>query len=379
MKKLIEIKNYLSDIRDKKVDIVSDIRTMEVERDGDKNILVISGRRHVAGTDTPTDSTEGEKVEAAFEASPQALNQFFSKLGIPAPYAERIPLDLLNPLIKHAKQQIGTGGEVFVRAYEPEPNVFTARAILSNKYGLMDNDTVVDKLIEVYGEGILHVDVRNLEIDKFGDAMNLRITDDRYQVIGEDPNGKANPYFGGLHITNGETGKYSLSASALIWEQWCQNGAVRERYKEPLMRRRHIGSSGEIFNLFSEMATSAPGIYEDSLNAFSASRKMAVQSPYAALYNLFKTHSSSFPDAVKVRIFEAFESRKEMTRYGIASAITAGVQRVPNLSFEKRKELESLAGNLLFFKSPLDEHGNEAEIIETFNYLAEKVKRGENE
>lgn len=308
----------------------------------------------------------GEEREVRLTGN--ALSQYYGLLGIPVGYANKMPFELMVPHIEHARKELNSENQLLLRNMnigdENRPIEF-ARAILSTRYGIFDNTEILDGLIETFGHDMRVV---NYHTDEFYDAINLRLVDRSYSEIGLDPKGKSNPYYGGVHITNGETGRYSLSMTALIYEEWCTNGAIRERFGEALFRMKHFGDSGRLVESFSNAKMALPEIYADSMNSFKESQHQVVDMPIVALYNLIKSNSGLFNAKLSRETILSYDARNEETRYGIASAITEAAQKV---EVDRRLRAEKLAGNILFFGLPMDTHGNIHKIqkdIEAIRY-----------
>ena len=350
--RLSEIKSIIQSKQDRKKDLLVKMKDIQINPS--------TGKMIVKGYERLQDGSEGERFEDELQATAQATSQFFSKLGIPTSYAVKTPIELMIPHIDHWRRDINEDLTMMVRTYQIDSGERLARALVSERYGILDNNQVLEEMTRVFDDE--HTSVRLFNTDEYGDMLNLRITDDRYVAYGQTPAGKSNPYFGGLHIVNGETGKYSVSASALIWEQWCANGAVRERYNEALMRKKHIGNSADLYEAFVEASQAAPELYEKSMASFQAAQEQKIEFPYLALYNLMKQNRQVFSDQFKVNTIEAFDQRNAPTRYGIASAITQAVQK--ETQFDRRMKAEKLAGDLLFFNAPLDSHGDEERAMD---------------
>lgn len=345
----------------KKADYYVDFRDIEIE---DHGKVLISGRRRYP------DGTPGlfEKVE--LDITDHAMSQFYGILGIPSSYAKKTPFELMRPHVDyHMQEKLEENKSYLFRTFR-DSGKNHARAILSGRYGILDNLTVLKALEESLETDFL--DIKGFSTDYYGDMLNLRMIDTRYQEIGVDPNGRPNPYYAGVHIVNGETGRYPVSIAALIWEQWCDNGAVRERYGNPLMKRKHIGDADALSIAFERASIAAPEVYEASMDSFKRAQEVTIAHPYLALNNLMKKERAIFStDDFKLSVIDSFESRPEKTRYGVASSITEAAQKLP---YSKRLAAERLAGDILFFDYGISEGGDEDEAKGAFQKIRARVE-----
>jgi hypothetical protein len=336
---LWDVRNRVYEDKKRKEDYLVQVKDINFDED--------SGEIIIDGSERLPDGTKGNRIEGMFPATDQAEGQFYSRIGIPSSYAKRTPTNLIKPNIDYWKEQIDPETEMLVRTIHDGSKQYI-RSFLSNRYGILDNDTVIDNLMETFDPH--HIQVRDFQQDAYGNMMNLRLTDDRFVEYGIDPTGNSNPYYGGVHVINGETGNYSVTMSVIIWEQWCTNGAVRQRFGESLMRKKHIGDSSALQEQFESASNFAPELYERSITSFKKAREEIVVNPMLALFYLMKSNKRIFNDKMQVNVLKSFELRKEETRYGIASAITQGAQQS---SYEKRIDAEKLAGDILFFDKPV--------------------------
>lgn len=346
-----EVRHEILRQKERKVDYVTNLKGIEIQPNG--RLIVKARQRYDDGTMS--------ELNEAFEShvSPNAMSQYYTMLNIPVGYATRTPFELMRPHIEYAMTNVDPEQSILLRGVKGfgESEIDLAhgvhtRALLSTKYGIIDNDTILNDLISVFGED---TQVRGYHSDNYADMLNLRVIDTEHSMIGLDPSGKSNPFYGGFHVTNGETGRFSLSLSALIFEQWCTNGAVREKFGESLLRMRHLGSSVRLTGAFENASRMLPGIYNESMDSFIGSQSIQVNQPLIALYNLMKSNGNVFSDKLSKETLYSFDRRNESTRYGIASAITEAAQKV---DAERRLRAEKLAGNILFFNAPLDSHGD---------------------
>lgn len=350
----------LQTVRDKvlfddqrKSDFITTFRDIEIEPNGFANLK--SRERYDDG------SLSDDFKYFQTSLSPQAMSQYYSMLGIPVGYASKIPFDLMAPHIQYAKSMMNQDSAIFTRTInlggEAAPAIYT-RALLTERYGIIDNLKVVDSIIDVLGGSL---EVQDYHVDQFSDMLNLRLIDKDYRQYGHDPSGKSNPYYAGLHITNGETGKMSISMAALIFEQWCLNGAVREKFGEALLRMKHLGSHIRLNEELHRSSIMLPDVYENSMDKFSKSQGLIINQPEIALYNLMRSNTGTFDKHLMKETFSSFDRRNENTVYGIASAITEAAQKT---DYERRLRAEKVAGNLIFFDLPADTHGDRSKVRE---------------
>ncbi len=283
-------------------------------------------------------NNNGDEME--YDLTTNAYNQIMSKVGIPAQYARKLPFHLLKTNFDYWKKKIGEK-EMFIRAKKLNEENDLVRAFLSPKYNVLDNKHVVDAF------------TKNISRDKYI-CTNYNITDDMFnaRIILKDfeynnvsgPDGKPNKFFAGLHITNGETGNYSVNIDMIIWELWCQNGAIRRFGGKSILSKKHSGNDFSLVEKFNEALSEAKDNAGETMELFVNAKTEEVKQPIITLTQLMARRKEIFRDNFRQAVIDAYEQRPEPTRYGIISALTQAAQQLP---YDRRIEVEKVAGDIM--------------------------------
>jgi len=280
-----------------------------------------------------------------FELTSNANSQIMSRLGIPAQYATKTPANLLKPHFDYWKSQFikeNGNSELFIRAKgSRQDKLHKIRAFLSPNYRILDNTHVLSALKASVDKDTYTV--TNYKIED--DMLNIRLIFDKLNqnnIIG--PDGKANSFFAGLHITNGETGNFSVNIDLIIFELWCLNGAVRRWGGRSLMARKHFGRDINLITMFQDTVQDIHLKAESTMEEFLNLRHIRVANPFETLESLMSRRKDLFGAEIKKSIVDAYNRRPEETLYGVVSALTQGAQGWPSA---KRLGIEVFAGELI--------------------------------
>lgn len=289
-----------------------------------------------------------EDNDHKFTLSPTAFNQLFSKIGIPPGYAEKTPTELLIPHYRyfHGLASAKRDSEVLIRGKKLNGGGNRMRALLSDRYSILDNRPVAESIVSVLPN---NVDIESIHLTE--DRFDTRFIFKDYKLdAGTSPDGSPNVFYIGVHVTNGETGNSGTRLELLIYEEWCSNGAVRRFNSKPLFSKRHIGEM-TLENDFREAVRLVEREADINLGLMRAAVKDKVQTPYEVLGNLFDRHKNVFRKMDRDNVIEAYNFRPISNRYGMVSAITQAAHKRNN--YEDRLSMELVAGDLLTKKISL--------------------------
>jgi hypothetical protein len=217
----------------------------------------------------------------------------------------------------------------------------TLRALLTDRYAPLDNRVLVDALCKALPPSL---EIQWLSLDD--EAFHLRLIDSSLarEVLPGDP------LMAGIHVSNSETGKRSLTIDSVLYRQVCTNGLIRLVKGKSILSQRHVAVSPPHFNaLLREALPSALAAAE----AFAGLMADAVKQPLndvQAEINGLKQHwhlSQSFAEQIEVSLQKERSDQQE-TVFGLVNAVTHAAQ---SLDAEARYEMEVLAGSLLERKS----------------------------
>lgn len=285
----------------------------------------------------------GDEVET-FDTTPFAYNQLMSKVGIPATYARKCPVEMLAPHFDYWKKKYldeNEGAKILLRAKDAGDSNKKVRAFLSSRYGIMDNKDVIDAFKGVIAGS--NYTVQDYKIAE--DSLNVRVLlDDIYLDAGLAPDGSPNCFFAGIHIINGETGNNNARLDLIIHEKWCTNGATRPTGGKPLFSKRHIGSAADLVSGFNDAISIAKAEGGRQVQLFSESKLEVFTDPTTVLANLLERKPLLFTEGMRNKIVEHFKQRPDASKYGVISAITRSAQ---DYDYDVRLEMERYAGSIL--------------------------------
>jgi len=280
------------------------------------------------------------------DTTPHSFTQLMSKVGIPAQYAKKCPVELLQPHFDYWKEQYmneGGNSEVLIRARTEGDNQ-VARAFLSSKYGIMDNKDVVPAFNEAIAGTSYLIDDYSFSEDMFNARLLL---DKIYLDAGQTPDGKPNIFFAGLHCANGETGNFNARLELIVHDQWCRNGCFRPIGGKPLFNKRHLGDPADLMAEFKAATQIALAEGGRQVQLFADSRNEILVNPTGILINLIEKKNNNFTEGIRNKIMEKYAMNPDTSKYGIISAITAAAQAYP---YETRLDMERFAGTILELK-----------------------------
>jgi len=175
--------------------------------------------------------------------SRHALSQLCARLElpsggtVPASYLARCPAPLvaenLNHWLADPKRE---GQKVFVRTNHWEPDVPRVRAVLSDRYAIVDHLPLLETLGQLLPQHQLQVQSWSLDDEQLIVRLN---------VPGDHPASLEDPLRVGLHLSNSEVGLGRITITALITRLVCTNGLVVKVADLGGVHRKHVGRAGE--------------------------------------------------------------------------------------------------------------------------------------
>ena len=278
--------------------------------------------------------------------SPWAMSQACHRLGIPVPYFSKCPAPLQDAQFNHWTWR--QDAEPDEEDPDPKPGTprpwllrckgQTVRAVLSDRYAPLDNADLLAHLAPLARER--RFEVRDLALTP--ESLHLRLVDPRLtrEVLPEDR------LMVGLHVSNGETGKRSVTIDALVWRLVCLNGLIRLVRGKSLLRQRHVSWDRPRFadalgRAVSEAVTAGAGLI-DRLQA-------ATREPVPDVGGVVRAiaRQGSLTRSVQERVLEALRATpppQQERVYGLVQALTFTAR---SLSPDDRYDLEVTAGRLL--------------------------------
>jgi hypothetical protein len=332
------------------------------------------------------------ECESGLELSNWATGQICSRLNIPSAYFKRCPAPLQDEQFNwwNGDQGEGSFGESDFnddsKAQEDfEPDGYkippasygfrsglytgqgkterwllrakgeTLRAVLTDRYTPIDNRMLLRCLHRSLPS---HLKVQWMALDE--ESFHLRLFDPTCVI--EVENG--DPLMAGLHISNSEVGKRSVTIDAIVFRQVCSNGLIRLIKGKSLMQQRHIAVAPAHFvTLLQRAMQQGISASQEYLEQMALSAKQPINDVESEMKKLVSDWhlSQAFVEQVEGCLLN--EERAYQNRlFGLVNSLTRAAQ---GLDAEHRYEMEVLAGK--FLERRLSQH--EKETLPRGNHL----------
>jgi hypothetical protein len=229
----------------------------------------------------------------------------------------------------------------------------TIRAILSDRYRIIDNVNVLRCTMEQLALNYKHLEPKFLECWLGDTRMYLKVA--LMGLHGEVVPG--DKYHFGMIVTNSEVGAGMLKLEPYILRQVCANGMIRQS----LLKKIHIGSANtdieisagtrllqdsalysELRDAISTMLDGEGAGFARWLNDLEQSTQVHIEQPTDAVSAIVSKYKISEKDAKLVNDF--FLKEQDCTQYGLIQGITRAAQDFEDL--DERIRMESVAGEL---------------------------------
>lgn len=314
------------------------------------------------------------ECESGLELSCWATGQICSRLNIPSAYFKRCPAPLQDEQFNwwngdqvekpfdesdfnddsNAQEDFEPDGYKIQSAdYGFSSNLYTGqgkaerwllrakgetlRAVLTDRYTPIDNRMLLRCLHRSLPS---HLKVQWMALDE--ESFHLRLFDPT-RVI-EVENG--DPLMAGIHISNSEVGKRSVTIDAIVYRQVCSNGLIRLIKGKSLMQQRHIAvASGHFVTLLQRAMQQALSVSHEFLEQMALSTKEPINDVESEMKKLATDWhlSQVFVEQVEDRLLHEERAHQDKL-FGLVNALTRAAQ---SLDAEKRYDMEILAGKFL--------------------------------
>lgn len=277
-----------------------------------------------------------------------ATGQLCGRLGIPTGYYRKCPVELRDVQVNYwlqaaeCKADPDKNGEPKNSEAEPQRWLLradgqTLRGVLSQSYQMLDNEHLLDVLRPALQP--------RYRVDWFGlsdEALHLRIVDPALTRDVLPGDGLS----AGVHISNSEVGKRSVTVDAVVYRLVCSNGLIRLVKGKSLLRQRHIHISAPLFEVALEDAVAeavqTAGAFVEQMQAATKQPVRDVEKTLERLGIRFGLSQSIQEEAKRSMLGERAD--QQSTVYGLINGLTRAAQ---GLGDEERYGLETLAGRLL--------------------------------
>lgn len=294
--------------------------------------------------------------ERPFECTKTMHEQIAQRTGIPTAYYGRMLEENRSLLSQNVNTWLRSGGNrhLTLRTFQGGGE-HTARALLSDRYRMVDHLEVTDTVQRVLSQ------CEGLQL------ASAALTEDRlyYKYVFPKVSGeirKGDVVQAGFVISNSETGQGACSILPLLFRLVCTNGMIVASQTNGF-RKYHIGRRRGLEN---DINTYVGDPYDDGLLAakiedflttrlnddafssyFERMRTAAQAVCTVPVKNLFERVAKKFSltDSEMNRALVHFQSEGDNTLYGLSNAITRTAQDIA--SYTRASEMEALGWGIL--------------------------------
>lgn len=225
------------------------------------------------------------------------------------------------------------------------------RAILTDKYGIVDNSQVLNSVREVLGETAKDLrDLRVVNSTVSRDRLDLRIVFSNPQMNNPEtvPQGTTRrgnmpstmqPYGVGVFVTNEETGRGGLAVKPMIWRHTCTNSIIIN--DERALALRHIGESRVLLGRLQQAFADALPVSAQTLNRIYEVSNKALPNLTDIITGLAKQFA--WADDTTKQILVGTEGQE--TVMGLVNGVSYAASKVEDSA--ARVDMEMQAGTIL--------------------------------
>lgn len=303
-----------------------------------------------------------QNLADGFHLTDTAHGCLSKRLDIPKTYYNRMRTEAPELLSWNVNNWLATSKRHLVRTLNPPRNFQdgnpTCRAILSDRYKIIDNDLVMEKLFPILQEQT-GMEIASSEITESKFYLKARFPAMEREIKLNDP------VQAGVVITNSEVGAGSISVALLIYRLRCLNGMViaDEAFK---VRRAHLGgvlettgdfriaASDETQRLADEAFVSSlkdivrlggdPDVFADICDKLMEAAEQKIEGNVESAIERV-TERFSLSETEGASVLENLIRDGDYTKWGVANAVTRTAEDVP--SYDRATELERLGGNII--------------------------------
>lgn len=281
------------------------------------------------------------------EFTKTGFQSFTSTFGMPATYAERciqhdkehgttMFLSHMDEWVKNYAQ----GKELLFRTYDTKNGKSRLRAVLSSRYGILDNMELVsdlDSMIKEYPLAITNSNVTS-------DYLNLRIAYNSPLKIGT-VRGESDVVVPALHLRNSEVGLSRVTVSIVIYRQVCSNGMMVAGRDFQAIGKKHFGDMEiNLVPALLDSMTELPSImdkYGDAMvNAKADVYDTPMENVFSDIFDKYTVNKSR-----REAILNHFQEEEGTSRHHVIQAITAAGRDMGD--WNSRLEMEKLGTTVL--------------------------------
>lgn len=317
------------------------IHPTEAEIQANRDDLVAPAPDHLK-LQFPMPNNEGTQ---SFGLTDWAHRQLAEKCGIPIKYYQKLlEADMFELLKDNINAWIRSRDQRLIRMLDGN-----VRAILSDKYRIMDNEDVLLFALEQFRD--YNVDIKRCDLSETRMFVKAVVPHMEAEIKAGDK------VIQGLMLSNSEVGSGSFKVQPYLFRQICSNGMIGEHS----IARIHLGAkreAGELIytdrtkqlqdeTLLSEIrdviaSTFNQDIFLKWVDQLKHGTEVVVDEPVDAVDNV--VNRFKLPQAYKDSILSHFVKEGDPTQYGLSNALTRAAQDFE--SYETQIELETIGGRV---------------------------------
>lgn len=278
--------------------------------------------------------------------SEHAITQLGIRSGVPGWYLQKLLLErndaeLFDTNVNKGIEEEGKGS-AFLRVREVG-GVTTLRALLTNRYAVLNNLPVIETLGEVMPGG------RVSHLFYNGDTFraNILVPD---CLRSEDDS----DYGGGISVLNDEIGRFKFRQRPFVFRAICFNGNVWDRKDGTEFSKRHLGEINWTEfrkNIIMNIQAQLPLVNEkiEKVLALKGLPLTQQEIEQTIVYigqreNLTQKVQAKWYEGFKVELAKAKTASTILSAFGVVQGATRAAQELP---FEMQEMLETLSGRLV--------------------------------
>lgn len=283
-----------------------------------------------------------------YSLSSWALNQLCVRLKANYTYIAKCPPYLQSKNLNYWLKRVPEEDTKWLMRSMNVDGSRTIRGIMSEVYSEFDNIEIIDIMQKVLegtdGEIVLwHQDEAN-------GGFHLRVAFPNLTTqVGTLPDGSPDLLQVGIHFSNSEVGKRSITVAPLVYRLVCTNGLMRWDVEGEVFKQRHIHlNRDEIYGKVADATAKALGQGDDLIRKFAESKKVLIGNPMEVIERL-TGHNNSFYFSKKtielIKTNYALEKTgDEDTLFDLVNSLTRTAQ---SLDADRRVTLERFAHKLM--------------------------------
>jgi hypothetical protein len=354
---------------------LANLLTTVVEQQKTKRDFVANTKESIAMVDAPNLPhnvalvlrKEGAAELERFAISDNCHRQISSRLQIPLKYYFRLLQDHLDLVITQVNALLTREPQTRLLRTIEQDGLPTARAFLSDRYKVLDNDQVLEQVLPPIVHGDVPSQLLSSNISENHMFLKVLFTgDDLAQEIGTTRDGQPDIVRPGAVVKNSETGMGSMVTEGFFYRDYCLNGCVFGKTEIFNTKRIHLGgkliANGE-FEVFSDetkrkqneliiaevtdamKALTNPENVQKMGDALRETKDtIVVEDAFAGVDQLAK--EVDLRDDEKQSVITNFLQDGDFTKWGMLNAVTK-IANTDAVDYERACDLEQIGSQII--------------------------------